>query len=212
MEGSNVGFITNLGARNHLDEIYTLFPCVDNLRRSQCSREHDHVLFHCELDQPRMQSTIAGEKLCSRVKALTCDSRVRHTARPHDDMGSVLHKVRNDLGGPGHGQGDFYDGNSMTSDRLGGKKGIVRRVDANGGDDTGFLNPAPHLVFLHLVVSFACTCRSDTCLCHALSAAPVPLTLCSVRPGQEHCAERPQHHTPPDVGFKDTLAASPLGT
>src|ERR1039458_1990847 len=103
-----------------------------------------------------MQS-IASEELRSRIKTLTCDSRVRHTACPHDDMGSILNKVRNDLGGMGNSQGDFDDGNSMTSDRLGGKKGVLLRIDANGGDDTGFLDPAPHLVFLHLVISLACT-------------------------------------------------------
>src|SRR5271157_2747463 len=102
-----------------------------------------------------MQS-IAGEELSSRIKTLTRDVGVRHTARPDDDMGSVLHEVRNNLGRVRHGQCDFDDGNSLTCDRLGSKKGILLRIDANGGDDSGLLDPAPHLVFLHLIVSFLC--------------------------------------------------------
>src|ERR1035438_819369 len=106
-----------------------------------------------------MQS-IASEKLHSCIKTLACDSRVRHTARPHDYMGNVLHELRNDLGGMGNSQGDFDDGNSMNGDRLGGEKGVLFRIDANGGDDSGLLDPAPHLVFLHLTVSLTCNERS----------------------------------------------------
>src|ERR1035438_6969551 len=45
----------------------------------------------------------------------------------------------------------------MTGDRLGGKKGVRLCIEANSGDDAGFLDPSPHLVFLHLVISLTCT-------------------------------------------------------
>src|SRR5208337_4728628 len=65
----------------------------------------------------------------------------------------ALHQVRDDLEGLGHGQWDFDDGNPALRDCLGAKKGVLLRGHANRGNDPGFLDPAPHLVFLHLVAS-----------------------------------------------------------
>src|SRR5208337_1509222 len=45
-------------------------------------------------------------------------------------------------------------------DRLGGKKGVFLREHANRGNNPGFLDPAPHLVFLHLVTSSALVRKS----------------------------------------------------
>ena len=68
--------------------------------------------------------------------------------------GIVLTRCDDHFEGKRNGQGDFDDDDSSTRHSLGGKQRVLRRLDADRSDNTGFLKPAPHLEFLHLVVSF----------------------------------------------------------
>ena len=59
---------------------------------------------------------------------MTRGCRLRHTSRPHDNAGMVLHQVGDNLGGLGHGQGDFDDENPALRYCLRGKDGVLLRL------------------------------------------------------------------------------------
>src|SRR5208283_2279810 len=168
-------FTANLGTRNDLYEIRTQAPCGDNLRRGQRSRNHDHALVCCQFDHFWMES-VTGQELGPGFETLNSNLRVRHPARSYYDPGNALQEMRDDLSGLGHGQCDFDNRDPAASYRCGGEKGILRRVHANRGNDAGFLDPAPHLVFLHLIVSFSCAEPEHTAE-HDIKTRP---RLCSV--------------------------------
>src|SRR5664279_3249570 len=99
--------------------------------------------------------SVTGQKLGPRIQALKGGSRVRHPACPYNSPRHALQKLRDDRGCLGHGQRDFDDWNPTAGYCLGGEESILCRVHANRGNDTDFLDPASHLEFIHLIVSFS---------------------------------------------------------
>ena len=98
--------------------------------------------------------TITSQKLRSGIETQLRDRWIRHSSRADNNTGNAFDQMGDDLDSVGHGQRDFDDDNPSSRDRLSGKQGGLRRVDANRSDNAGFLKPAPHLESLHLVVSF----------------------------------------------------------
>ena len=154
MEGSDVAFTANLGAGNDLDEIRTCPPGGDNLRGGQRPRDHHHILF-----RRRTRSRRDGGHHWSEIALRHRAQLVRlpdssHRPPPRRCREWSLTNWEMTLTAWGTVSGISMTTIPPAATASAAKRAASCRVDANRSDNAGFLEPAPHLEFLHVVVSF----------------------------------------------------------
>ena len=140
------------------DEIWTQFPRRNDAGRSERPGDDYDVLFYGELHGLWIKA-VAREELCPRIQAAARGFDIVDAPGADNHFWRVLYHLCNDFDRFRDGQRDFENGNPTPGDRVGCEKRILRRRHPNGGNDSEFFDPAPHVLLVQRCGSLGDRCN-----------------------------------------------------